>query len=159
MRLTLRQHAIRFTCGLGLLLLPAVQQKVCAWPLPARAGSRTSAELPAPSNPQQQPKREKKRPLTLAAMLPDVMAPRQPDHTHLAAVQRVRALPAATWMDGPGDFSDRTNTDIAGAFANNWSQQPVPQSASMPGPVGLRPHDGHRHVFRTSILRTGPPHA
>ena len=158
MRLSASQYAVRLSCGFGLLLMPAVQEKLCAWPVPVESASPLSAEPATPSDPNEQPK-HKKQPLTLAAMLPDVVAPRWPGHALLMAGQRVRTLPVATWMDGPAGFDDQSDAgaDSDALIASTWSRRPAPQVLPTLDVGGPRSHRAHRHVFRTSILRTGPP--
>ncbi len=94
-------------------------------------------------------------------MLPDVVAPRWPSHTHLSAVQRLQPLPIATWMDGPAGFDDQSGAaaGIDAFFAAGWSRHPAPQRLPTFGNAGLRLIRVYRHVFQTSILKTGPPRA
>jgi hypothetical protein len=160
MRLSIGQYGVRLTCGLGLLLLPAVQQKVCAWPLPPETEATRSAEsAPAPTS--DEPSKRKKSPLTLAAMLPDVAPPRWPNHTHLSAVQRVRPLPVTTWIDGPtGVDSESGGTDDGNPFlVPSWPRRPAPQRLPTLGNAAVRLVRADQHVFGTSILKTGPPRA
>jgi hypothetical protein len=161
MRLSADQYLLRVTCGLGLLLLPAVQQKVCPWPAPRHSEARQPAEpAPAPTSPEQ-PKQKTKNPLTLATMLPDVAPPRWPNHAHLTAVQRERPLPVTTWMYGPRVSDDETLADAAGdaLFSGGWPKRPASQRLPVYGSADLRLVHAHRHVFQTSILETGPPRA
>ena len=159
MRLSAGQYAVRLSCGFGLLLMPAVQEKLCAWPVSVESASPQSAEPVTPPTSNEQPKQKKKQPLTLAAMLPDVVAPRWPGHALLMAGQRVRTLPVATWMDGPASFDDQSGAGPGSdaLIASAWSRCPTPQVLPTIDVGGSRSHRAHRHVFRTSILRTGPP--
>lgn len=156
MRLATIQHAVRLTCGVGLLLPAAVQEKVCAWPVPLGSESRQVTEPAAPPASDEQPK-QKKQPLTLAAMLPDAVAPRWPGHTHVTAVRRVRSLPVATWMDGPAGPDHQSDTDIDATSVGGWSRRPLRELLPTCSNVDLRSSRAHRYVFQTSILRTGPP--
>jgi len=159
MRLSASEYAVRLSCGLGLLLMPAVQEKLCAWPVPVESASPQSTEPISPPTSNEQPKQKKKQPLTLAAMLPDAVAPRWPGHALLMAGQRVRTLPVATWMDGPAGFDDQSGAGPGSdtLVASTWSHRPTPQLLPTLDASGPRSHRAYRHVFRTSILRTGPP--
>lgn len=159
MRLSTGQHAVRLTCGLGLLILPAVQQKLCTWPILPESESREPAgPAPAPTS-SEQPEPKSKRPLTLAAMLPDVAPPRWPNHTYLTAAQRGRPLPVTTWMNGSSGGEDEPvdSTDSDSLAAESWPRIPAPQRLPTFGNAGVRLVRVHRHLFQTSILRTGPP--
>ena len=158
MRLLTIRHAVRVTCGLSLLLPAAVQEKVCAWPAPPESKSQQTTEPATPPASDEQPK-PKKPPLTLAAMLPDAVAPRWPGHTQLTAVRRVRPLPATTWMDGPAGSDNQSDTDIDAIFVGGWSRCPVRELLPTCSDADLRSNRAQRHVFQTSILRTGPPRA
>lgn len=149
--------AVRLIGGLSLLLPAAVQEKVCAWPVPSEPQSRQAAESAAPPASGEQSKPEK-QPLTLAAMLPDAVAPRWPGHTQLTAVRRVRPLPAATQVDRPTWPDEQPDTDGGAVFAYGW-HRPVRELSPACGDVGSRTYYARRHVFQTSILRTGPPRA
>jgi hypothetical protein len=159
MRASIGQYATRVTCGLGLLLLPAVQQKVCTWPVRQRTEPRQPAEAAATPPPSEQPKKKTSEPPTLAAMLPDVAPPRWPNHTHLASVQRWRPHAVTTWVNSPVGFDDESAgpAGVDSIFADGWPRKPLPQRLRTFGNAGLRLVRVHRHVFRTSILRTGPP--
>ncbi len=149
MVLSATHYSARLICGLGLLLPAAVQQKVCAWPVPS--------EPAPPSKPGEQPKPER-QPLTLAAMLPDAVTPRWPGHTQLTAVRRVQPLPATSWLDGPVGSGAQTDPDSDAVFVNLWPR-PVRELSPTCADVDLRSNCARRHVFLTSILRTGPPRA
>jgi len=159
MRLSTGQHAVRLTCGLGLLLMPAVQQKVCTFPV--RRESEPQRPAPPTPNSDEQQKNKNKKPLTLVALLPDVAPPRWPNHTHLTAVQRVRPLPITTWMSGPEDFENESAVagHVNAFLAGGWPRIPPPQRLASFGVAGLRLVRPARHAFLTSVLRTGPPHA
>ena len=161
MRLSTGQYAIRVFCGLELLLLPAVQQKVCTWPARSETRSRQSAKPASAPTSGEQPKRKTKTPLTLAALLPDVAPPRWPNHTHLTAVQRVRPLPVTSWTNDPGDSDDESigGGRIDGLLTGGWSRVSAPQRLPSFGNAGIRLVRAHRHVFLTTVLKTGPPRA
>lgn len=158
MRLSLGQYAIRLTCGLGLLLLPAVQQKVCTRPATRKPDAHQPAPVPAAGD---KSEKKTKKPLSLAATLPDVVPPRWPNHAHLTGAHRVRRLPAATWMNGPAGTDDES-AGAAGVdpiFAAGWPKRPAPQRLATFGSAGIRLIHVPRHLFQTSILKTGPPSA
>jgi len=159
MRVSISQYAVRVTCGLGLLLLPAVQQKLCTWPAPPDADTQQPADgSPLPIG-DEEPKGKTDEPLTLSALLPDTLPPRWPNHAHVTATQRLRPLAVSTWMNGPVT-SDDESSDLAGIdliFAGGWSRAPAPQRLPTFGTAGLRLLRAHRHLFLTSILKTGPP--
>ena len=113
--------------------------------------------LPPPS--EQKPAEEENPPLTLAAMLPDAVAPRRPGHIHLTTVRRVQPLPAAAWMDGPGCPDRQSDPQPVAIFADGWPRRPAPESLPSSGDVTVHSNRADRHVFQTSILRTGPPGA
>lgn len=162
MRLSTSQYVVRLTWGLGLLLASAVQQKVCTRP------TATDAAFPEPARPaplaapdEQSDSKSKRQPLTLAAMVPDVLAPRWPIHTHLTAAQRERPLWTTTWISGPrgAEEDSAASADSHQGFAVAWSRIPVSQVAPTFGHAGVRRVRVHRHSFLTSILKTGPPTA
>jgi hypothetical protein len=159
MRLSASQYAVHLSCGLGLLLMPAVQEKLCAWPVRVASAVPQRSEPLTPPDSNQRPERKKKQPLTLAAMLPDAVAPRWPGHALLMAGQRVRTLPVATRMDGPAVFNDQSGAGPgpAALSASTWSHRPTLQALPTLDVGGPRSHRAFRHVFQTSILRTGPP--
>jgi hypothetical protein len=159
MRLSAGQYGLRLTCGLGLLLLPAVQQKVCTWPAPRELkASRPPTPPPEPTS-DKQPKSKPKNPLTLASTLPDVAPPRWPNHACLTAVQRERPLPVTSRVYGPRGSDDETLANVAGdaLFGRGWPKRPPAQRLPTVGRADLRLVHAHRHVFQTSILETGPP--
>lgn len=161
MRLSAGQYGLRLTCGLGLLLLPAVQQKVCTWPIPRDSEARQPAQPAEAPTSGERPKRKAKDPLTLATMLPDVAPPRWPNHVHLTVAQRERPLPTSAWTYGASDSDDETLVDAAvdAFFARGWPKRPASQRLPAYGSADLRLVHAHRHVFQTSILETGPPQA
>ena len=154
MRVSARQYALRLTCGLGLLLVPAVQQKLCAWPA---ARQRVAHQQPAPQPAPKESQKKKSAPLTLAALVPDVAPPRWPNHTHLWEAQRAEPLPTSTWTPATPDH-DRELPDSACAdtFVGR-GRLPAPE---------LVTNDVHSpewlsclraRLFRTAVQRTGPP--
>ena len=161
MRLSTGQYVIRAFCGLGLLLLPAVQQKICTWPARSETQSRRPPKPASAPTSGEQPKRKPKRPLTLAALLPDVAPPRWPNHTHLVAIQRVRPLPVTTWMSGPAGIEEESvgAGGVDGLFPKRLPSAPVAQRLALFGDAGIRLVRADRHVFLTTVLKTGPPSA
>lgn len=159
MQMSVSQYAVRVTCGLGLLLVPAVQQKVCTWPAP-REPDRPVAPAP-PSTATEQSQKKTKRPLTLAALLPDVVPPRWPNHAHLTAIQRVRPFPTEVWMTGSAGSDDAPAGPIGfdTLLPGGWSRQAAQQRCPVSSSADLQRACSSRHVFQTSILTTGPPQA
>jgi hypothetical protein len=159
MRLSPGQYAIRVLSGLGLLLLPAVQQKLCAFPV--RTESRSHPPVKQAPTSKDEQKRKHKKPLTLAALLPDVAPPRWPNHTHLSAAQRVRPPAVTSWMNRPVDGGDCAAGDasVDEALAAGWPTVPPVQRQPSFGNAGIRFVRATRHTFRTCIVRTGPPTA
>jgi hypothetical protein len=157
-RLTI-QRAVRLACGVGLLLPAAVQEKVCAWPVPATPATRPPAAPIAPPAADEQPEPDEKQPLTLAAMLPDAVAPRWPGHTHLTTLRRGRPLPVAAWRDAPGSPDRQEDTEVGVLLTGGWPRHPAGEPLSVGGAVAGGSHRADRHVFQTAILRTGPPRA
>jgi len=147
---------MRLTCGLGLMLLPAVQQKLCTLPVPDDPAPISHA-TPTPAS-EDESKQKTKTPLTLAALVPDVVPPRWPNHTQLTAVQRVRPLPAATWLNDPTDFDDPDSlAAVPAPFAVLLSRIAPAQRSPARIIAGLHSLRAHRHIFAASILTTGPP--
>lgn len=159
MRLSAGQYAIRLSCGLGLLLVPAVQAKLCSRPVASVVPPSAAPVTPIAPSDEAKQRQKKKKPLTLAATVPDVLMPRWPSHTHLTSVQRVRPLPVATWMDAPANADTHPSVDFGGALAACWSRRPISEVLPALSGSDLRSHRAHQHVFQTSILRTGPPRA
>jgi hypothetical protein len=159
MRLSIGQYALRATCGLGLLLLPAIQQKLCTRPAPSKIRAQQAAEPGPTTTSDRQPKKTAKKPLKLAALVPDTLPPRRPNHAVLTAVQRVRPLPAATQLDGSADSQGKSSgsAGFGWALAARRARELAPQCPPVRADLGVVGSCGA--VFRTSILRTGPPHA
>jgi hypothetical protein len=162
MRLTASQYAVRLTWGLGLLLLPAVQQKVCTRPVsPDGASQQSTRPGSEAASGERSDSKSKREPLTLAALVPDALVPRWPSHTQLTAAQRERPPAATTWVNGPDRADDESveSADAQVVFATGWSRIPAPQAAPADGNAGVRRVRACRHAFLSSILRTGPPSA
>ena len=160
MRLTASQYAVRLTWGLGLLLLPAVQQKVCTRPTsPGAASSLLAQPAPVTAADERSDSKPERKPLTLAAMVPDALVPRWPSHTHLTAAQRERPLAAITWVNGPegADNESVESADARVVIAAGWSRIPAQQAAPTLGNAGVRRVRAWRHAFLSSVLKTGPP--
>ena len=144
---------------MGLLLVPAVQAKLCSRPAALAVPPSATPVTPLAPSDEAKQREKKKKPLTLAATLPDVLMPRWPSHTHLTSVQRVRPLPVATWMDAPATADTHPSADFGGALAAYRSRRPIPEVFPALSSGGPRSNRAHQHVFQTSILRTGPPRA
>jgi hypothetical protein len=158
MRGCLIQYAVRLTCGLGLLLVAAVQEKVCTWPVPSESKARQENAPAAPPASKQRPAK-KRAPLTLAAMLPDVVAPRWPGHMQLTAVRRVWPRSATTRLDGPEGAGRQADANAGAAVTGGWTRRAPRKLAPTGSCVDIRVNPTSRHAFQTSILRTGPPGA
>ena len=161
MRFSLSQYALRVTCGLGLLLLPAVQQKLCTRPAATRSVTRQPAKSTSSPGSKKTNKHNTRAPLTLAAMVPDVAPPRWPNHTHLCELQRVRPLPVSTWTpggDSPGDSPDGPTATFVPLGADGHILAASILSAAIADEL-IWPTRRGLLLFRTSIQRTGPPHA
>jgi hypothetical protein len=150
------QCAVRLTCVLGLLLLPAVQEKLCIRPVPPQSESCQPASTPGSS---QQPKRKAKAPPALAALVPDVVPPRWPNHARLTAVHRARPAAVPAWTNRPLDRDDDGRNVLGTPWALLDPQRRPPQAQPLPivAASGWLAACPARHVFDTSILRTGPP--
>lgn len=160
MRPTASQYAVRVTWGLGLLLLPAVQQKVCTRAAsPDEAARQLARPAPEAAPGERSDSKPKREPLTLAALVPDALVPRWPSHTQLTAAQRERPLAATTWVNGPEGADDEPveSADAHVVFVAGWSRIPAPQAAPAHGNAGVRRVRACRHAFLSSILKTGPP--
>ena len=157
--MSLGQYAVRVTCGLGLMLLPAVQQKLCTWPSPKPP--RPPAVPASASIPTERSEKKSKKPLTLAALLPDGMLPRWPNHTHLAAIHRVRPLAKNTWMTGGWNADDERvgPAGFSALLAEARSRRLTLQRCAAFGYAVAPSANVCGHVFQTSILTTGPPRA
>ncbi len=151
MRVALTQLALRTTCGVGLLLVAAVQQKVCTLPAPEAPSAAQPADQAAEHHP------SKKTPhLELVSLVPDVAPPRWPGHLRLAAALSRTPLPAATWRSD-GDHGPRL---VLGQAVANWPDRgwlvPLWQWSHSPGADAAQAWR-EAGVFRTCLLRTGPP--
>ena len=111
MTMPVTHHLLRLTCGLGLLLLVAAQEIVCTWPADevVRVADQAIPGSPEDDSETEQP------PLTLAATVPDVVAPRRsvPGRTRqgLHAGTATKALPNDTLR--PSRFDPDTAAYLA----------------------------------------------
>jgi len=153
MRLSAGQFTVRLICGLGLLLVPAVQEKVCARPTPIEL---KKPETPGPSDSSQSKSR---RPLTLTAMLPDVVAPRWPNHSRLLAASRVRPLPVAAWgpRSAPDDDTRVDFTSMNAAFRAVNSRSPAKAGPLRNGAADFHAIRIRRLTRLSDISIAGPP--
>lgn len=144
-------HLLRLTCGLGLLLLVAVQEKICTWPAVevVRSDDRSTG-----GSTHETDSDSKKTPLTLAATVPDVVAPRWPvsgrSRITLAATS-TRALPDDSAR--PPRF-DSDQTPYYAAL--DISPKTAGPSAVVGGPQAL---GFTRPQFLSCVWRTAPPAA
>ena len=157
MLLTPAQYAVRLAWGVGLLFVPAVQEKLCA-----NAPSDPVAppvRLNHPEAPAEDTSTKDEQPLTLAALAPDVVPPRRADHWRVSAEARVRSLPAAMSLMRDRD-DDRPTVDLDSAASPFFvSSNRRPESDPAPVVAVLEQSTFTAHVFESCILETGPPAA
>jgi len=155
MRPRLSQIATHATCCVGLLLVSAVQQKLCALP-PAHHAAGVPRAQRSGEHPQHH---QKTRPrLTLTALVPDVAPPRWPGHLRLAATQRGKPLPPATWCRGDGS-AERFGPCVPAAADAFVLRRAAfrPAVATITGGSTLHSIQRSAGLFRSTVLRTGPP--
>jgi len=156
MRLSLGQYALHAACGLGLLLMPAVQEKLCAWPAaPPAVEPARRAEDGAP------PARKSAPPPALATFVPDTVPARWPGHAALATAQRARPLPAGAWVDDRPGVQKRSQVGLTteGLLSAGWPRRPAAQLLPTFGSAGIRLVRARPCHFHSSIIETGPPGA
>jgi len=168
------QQLVRFGGGLGLLLLLAVQQKVCTWPAvravdkdaaaadaarcdatPCDAAAdeeRTSTDDSSGSPPQREP-------LTVTSTLPDVAPPRgsAPQRPVLVARGKPRH-PSADPASISAGLGRRAN-DVPGDLSSLSPRRLRADSSSIGYVAPLGPEIRPEPLFSTAILATGPPRA
>lgn len=154
-------YGLRLTCGLALLLLPAVQHKFAPKSADeARLRPRTAQHAVDDQAPSADEKHRTKTRLLLAATVPDVAPPRRPCPAHVLVVAEDKPRPAIT---SGGEVGPSASSENAGDYDGValfwwWITPRVPLVLAGPLPDadlnGTRPYE---HVSVGSILRTGPP--
>ena len=150
------QRVVRLTCGLGLLTLPAVQQKVCMLPEPAEPTRAGIAESTPDTQDQTAGEKRERPTLKLIALLPDVTPPRWPAHVHPSLLQRERPLESNGWRSDCVD-RDRPNGSTCYAF---WALPNTNRIPALPGPqlgISLQTQAACRLLLGSVISPTGPP--
>ena len=152
------QRVVRLTCGLGLLTLPAVQQKVCMLPEPATESQVkvvASADLPEGAHENE----KRKRPtLKLTALLPDVTLPRWPAHVHPSLLQREHPLAGNGWRPDCANGNTADQFEIPEFIFTTWQDSHAP---ALPGPAFWTATNSpllRDLLLGRSISPTGPPH-
>jgi len=144
----------RLTCGLGLLVLGATQQKVCTWREIERPESERHAACETPTTPD--PARDQKpKPPTLAATVPDVVAPRREAALRIRAERRLQAVLAAASYGPAG--SRASSLDDAGCTWRGLGPVRIANSGRSSLVDSAEARRVEARLLRSTIQPTGPP--
>lgn len=140
------------------MLVPAIHERICADTSRTAIVADASAEAEIPAEHSRRSEKSRK-PLALAALVPDVVVPRWPGHVPLEAQRRVEHLPVAGWLPpDPELIRAGSNQDHRTIFAEFRLSRLLKSAAPSFGP-SLDGTDAVsiRRLFSSSITRTGPP--
>ena len=157
---TFKEYILHLACGLGLFLVPAVHERVCADEALKSSAADACEATEAPTDYSSRTRKSKK-PLALTALVPDVVAPRWPGHVPLAAERREQPLPVAAWQPlEPNAHGAATNPSVQTAWVHVFHPL-APAFAAVAEPVCSRQcgEIPSGALFVHEILRTGPPRA
>jgi hypothetical protein len=161
----LRQYAFHLAYGVGLLLLPIMHARACAESTQPSASAVQTASATSPDDATQQPtdketrNRKPKKPLSLAEMVPDVVAPRWPVHVPLAAERREQPLPVAAWrpFSPNGDEGGADQGARPAYLAFIQPRSPTVTTSFAAWVADERVAGSARRSLLNSITITGPP--
>ena len=162
MHMASAQRVVRLTCGLGVFLLLASQEKVCPWLEDVPVQSGRPAAQPDAENPAGESEPAETPPPSLASTLPDVVAPRWPGRVPIPLGPGARrGKPSATTISGSGDC----DTGVTIAWSTGAALPAVWEPPLRPWRVPARACAGGQVTwpcqlaFLTTISPTGPPGA
>lgn len=158
MILTKKEYILHLACGVGLMLVPAIHERICADTSRTAVVADASAEADRPAEHSRRSEKSRK-PLALAALVPDVVVPRWPGHVPLEALRRVEHLPAAGWLPPEPELIPAGSNQAHRAVFADFRLSRLLKSAALSFNPSLDGADAVniRHLFSSSITRTGPP--
>jgi hypothetical protein len=150
--------SLRVACGVALLWLLVVQEKLCPWLLTPPSEPDSSAVAPG-SAPRARPASEKRPKPRLPHILPDTLIPRWPAGSLQQTLRQAGDDRAGVVSCGQQHPGGRSSVPVTAADADLLGWRRFQCCVQVTGPVlpggGLSPHVDP--AVQTCICRTGPP--